>query len=253
VLAPLWARRRIDDYMARDYLGIQNGAPTQEVRDAITGLGLEYRLVTQYTSFVAVEERVVNEGGILKTVPVPVEMPDGVSYEGVFGEADEDTTSLMPRGGVGGATRMSKSVAASPAADGMLLTESEDVAADEISATGPGQTNVPKPDAGKKPPEKVSPASQLAPELVGLADVVSRLGKNGNYSKDGIIVKKWIATVRVTVSAVSPENLAALKKLGFALTGTAKKSNIYTGRIDVRKLDALAKLGFVQYVEAKKK
>jgi len=44
--------------------------------------------MTQFTSFVAVEERVTNEGGKPKTIQVPVERPEGVSYEGVFGTAD---------------------------------------------------------------------------------------------------------------------------------------------------------------------
>ncbi len=41
--------------------------------------------MSAYTSFVAVEQRVINEGGQQRTVEVPVEMPDGVSYQGIFG------------------------------------------------------------------------------------------------------------------------------------------------------------------------
>jgi len=41
--------------------------------------------MTPFTSFVAVEEKVVTEGGAPKRVEVPVEMPEGMSYEGVFG------------------------------------------------------------------------------------------------------------------------------------------------------------------------
>jgi Ca-activated chloride channel family protein len=76
-LATLWARRRIDDLM---------GQSRSDVRDAVTQLGLEYNLMTQFTSFVAVEETVVIEGGKPRRVDVPVEMPHGMSYEGVFGE-----------------------------------------------------------------------------------------------------------------------------------------------------------------------
>ena len=80
VLATLWARRRIDDLTSQDY---QNQKP--EIREQITSLGLEYRLLTQFTSFVAVEERVVTDGGSPRRIEVPVEMPEGVSREGVFG------------------------------------------------------------------------------------------------------------------------------------------------------------------------
>ncbi len=90
VLATLWARTRIDDLMSQDYRGIQNGNPQTDVREAITQLGLEYRLMTQFTSFVAVEETIVTDGGQPRRIDVPVEMPEGVSYEGVFGRKDEE-------------------------------------------------------------------------------------------------------------------------------------------------------------------
>jgi TonB family protein len=85
-LATLWARARIDDLMSQDYAGIQNADPQPDMREAITQLGLEYRLMTQFTSFVAVEEMTVTDGGQPRRIDVPVEMPEGVSREGVFGE-----------------------------------------------------------------------------------------------------------------------------------------------------------------------
>ena len=84
VLAVLWARRRIDDLTAQDY---QNQKP--EIREQITSLGLEYRLLTQFTSFVAVEQRIVTDGGQPRRIEVPVEMPEGVSRRGVFGESEK--------------------------------------------------------------------------------------------------------------------------------------------------------------------
>ncbi len=86
VLASLWARTRIDDLMSQDYYGIQMNQPRASVRDAITQLGLDYRLMTQFTSFVAVEEMTITDGGQRRRIQVPVELPEGVSYEGVFGE-----------------------------------------------------------------------------------------------------------------------------------------------------------------------
>jgi Ca-activated chloride channel family protein len=88
VLATLWARTRIDDLMSQDYAGAQNGNQKPEVKDAITNLGIEYRLLTQFTSFVAVEERIVTDGGQPRKIEVPIEMPEGVSREGVFGESE---------------------------------------------------------------------------------------------------------------------------------------------------------------------
>jgi Ca-activated chloride channel homolog len=98
VMATLWARARIDDLMGRDYAGIQSGDPEPGIREAITLLGLEYRLMTQFTSFVAVEEMIVSEGGRPRRIEVPVEMPEGVSYRGVFG-ANETAQKAIQSGG----------------------------------------------------------------------------------------------------------------------------------------------------------
>lgn len=85
VLASLWARSQIEDLMSQDWMGAQMGRMRPDLRQEITQLGLDYRLLTQFTSFVAVEDRVVNVNGAPKTVQVPVEMPAGMDYNGVFG------------------------------------------------------------------------------------------------------------------------------------------------------------------------
>jgi len=94
VLATLWARMRIDNLMSQDYAGMQNGNTNPETREAITQLGLEYRLMTQFTSFVAVEEMTVTDGGQPRRIDVPVEMPEGVSREGVFGTDESKRQDL---------------------------------------------------------------------------------------------------------------------------------------------------------------
>lgn len=90
VLSTLWARTRIDDLTSQDYT---NNKP--EIKDAIMNLGIEYRLMTQFTSFVAVEERIVTDGGQPRKIEVPVELPEGVSRKGIFGDdADEPETGV---------------------------------------------------------------------------------------------------------------------------------------------------------------
>jgi Ca-activated chloride channel homolog len=96
VLASLWARRKVDELMSQDYAGVQYGTLNAQLKDAITALGLEYRLMTQFTSFVAVEEMTVTTGGKPRRVEVPVEMPEGVSYEGVFGSEDAVNIKMRP-------------------------------------------------------------------------------------------------------------------------------------------------------------
>ena len=165
VLAVLWARRRIDDLTSQDY---QNQKP--EIREQITALGLEYRLMTQFTSFVAVEERIVTDGGSPRRIEVPVEMPEGVSREGVFGAEDKQrvppgfSTSNQPYGYIFqmSAGRRAKSklpvnrpfanvekVTLSKEVDGKMVAMNEDatIAAEQIKAK-----TLPKPayPAGSK-------------------------------------------------------------------------------------------------------
>lgn len=74
-LASLWARRKIDQLtMQRG----EQGANAEAITKEITGLGLEFRLLTENTSFVAVEERVVNQNGKPVKIEVPVAVPEGV-------------------------------------------------------------------------------------------------------------------------------------------------------------------------------
>jgi Ca-activated chloride channel family protein len=97
VLATLWARTRIDDLMGQDYEGAQHGSMRPELQETITQLGLEYRLMTQFTSFVAVEEMTITDGGVPRRVDVPVEMPEGVSRDGVFGDKDEKSVGPVAK------------------------------------------------------------------------------------------------------------------------------------------------------------
>jgi Ca-activated chloride channel family protein len=71
-------------------MGAQTGKPNPSIREDIINTALEFRLMSQYTSFVAVEQQVVNVSGELKTVDVPVEMPEGVSYDGIFGDTAKE-------------------------------------------------------------------------------------------------------------------------------------------------------------------
>ncbi|HYY42354.1 MAG TPA: VIT and VWA domain-containing protein, partial [Pyrinomonadaceae bacterium] len=82
VLATLWARRRVDDLMRQDMSGMQQNNPRADLREAITQLGLEFRLLTQFTSFVAVEEMTYTDGGTPRRVDVPVELPAGMNGAG---------------------------------------------------------------------------------------------------------------------------------------------------------------------------
>lgn len=87
VVPTMWARAKVDDLLGQDLTGVQRGSMRADLKEGITRLGLDYAIMTQFTSFVAVEETTVTEGGKPRRIEVPVEMPEGVSYEGVYGES----------------------------------------------------------------------------------------------------------------------------------------------------------------------
>lgn len=89
VLATLWARQRIDELTSKGYGAANDEAAKKAMQDQITNLGLEFRLLTKFTSFVAVEERVVNHSGTNpRKISVPIEMADGVSREATKGSGN---------------------------------------------------------------------------------------------------------------------------------------------------------------------
>lgn len=82
-LASVWARHKIEDLS--DQLALTGAA---ELEEDITDVALRHRLMSAYTSFVAVDEKDVIPDAVgrpprRRTVPLP--LPEGVSYEGVFG------------------------------------------------------------------------------------------------------------------------------------------------------------------------
>jgi Ca-activated chloride channel family protein len=94
-LASIWARARVEELLRRDLAALQSGSYPATLRSEVEEVALAHALVTPFTSFVAVEDRVVNRGGRLETVTVPVEMPQGVTHEGVFGEAQADASGRV--------------------------------------------------------------------------------------------------------------------------------------------------------------
>jgi hypothetical protein len=64
-----------------------------------------------------------------------------------------------------------------------------------------------------------------------------------------IQVRKGRVEVRVQLTALSDEVLAKLKKLGFKELAQAKSVSLVIGTIDVKKLEALAKLDVVRRVD----
>ncbi len=232
VLASLWARTRIEDLMARDYSGIQQGAAKAEVRQAITQLGLDYRLLTQYTSFVAVEEMTITEGGQPRRIDVPVEIPEGVSYEGIFGGRG-DALRPVPMLGMAAPPMASRGDVMGKSMEQRAIIEAD--APVDLRSEG-------KPDQ--------SVMTESAKLHRALAAVVKRLKEKNQTPtpEETSFVKNGKAEVQVWLTDTSDETLAQLEKLGFELVLKPKSGNLVIGRLPIEKLAALAGLKPVRYI-----
>jgi Ca-activated chloride channel family protein len=87
VLAKVWARQKIEDLMQQTFY---QGSPA--VEEMVTGIALDYRLMSQYTSFVAVDDKQAPSAEPARPprrMLVPVPLPEGTRWEGFFGEGEE--------------------------------------------------------------------------------------------------------------------------------------------------------------------
>jgi len=188
-------------------------------------------------------------------VPVPVEMPEGVSYEGVFG----DSMKL----GVYSATRFSRRAYAPTAGLAGPAGPAGPVGQPRTASSRGGghylQDDVyDLTDRAKYLEEKMTPEekrefrlkNRLADELQGLAEKVAQEGQNGNLTTaDGVEVKDGVVEVQIWLSDASDENLAKLKELGLQILGQAKSVKMVIGKLPVDKLEEVAVLDFVVRVE----
>src|SRR5262249_44626581 len=70
----LWARSRIAELSDYGFGDLD----ADRIKD-VTSLGLKYNLLTQYTSFIAVREKLSNNQGPAQDVEQPLPLPEGVS------------------------------------------------------------------------------------------------------------------------------------------------------------------------------
>jgi Ca-activated chloride channel family protein len=240
-IATLWARAKIDDLLRQDYMGAQTGKPDPNIKDQIVNTALEYRLMSQYTSFVAVEEKVINTNGSPRTIQVPVEMPEGVSYEGIFGPAERGPGLVKSRmkssygGAVSGGGVPSSPVMRSPSK--FALHE------ESLDADAGIPTQVPKTHADRV-------KLKLKPPLNELSKLLKEKGKNGSLSIKGKLeVKDNKVEIQIWLTDLKPETLKKLKGLGFELTYKDATMKLVIGRILVKNIEKLADLDTVKTVE----
>jgi Ca-activated chloride channel family protein len=258
VLPSFWARRKIEELMSKDWSGLQGGTMKLELQKEITQLGLDYRLMTQFTSFVAVEERVVTKDGKPQRVEVPVEIPEGVSYEGVFGDRQPTTQgqvmlysmARISRGvarkmqvGRGVGAGVGGGIAAGsystngvppgppPPPPASTATETVNVEADSVSVA----------DKTKPTGERAVLESKLHPTLLAAFDCWKQSGDNCKMVHDGKI------EIQIFLTGTQPEISDQLKALGFeAKANSARK--VLAGTLPIEKLQALIQITAVRFV-----
>jgi len=268
VLSTLWARARVDDLMGQDFNGMQRGNMRADLSETITQLGLEFRLLTQFTSFVAVEEMIVTDptSGQPRRIEVPVELPEGVNRAGALGGEDEmmrlnqlnsfvrfsgrdASDKLIGSGNALGIRRKPLLKAAKPA---------------PVPAATPAPTPVPmgantarvdKAEVQALDSKPLSPEEQKQQQLraklhPSLAAVVERLRKKiaQPTAEESKFVRDGKAEVQVWLTDKSPQTFAHLKQLGFEVILDPQSAKLIIGRITIEKLSALAELKAVRYV-----
>ncbi len=281
VLSTLWARTRVDDLMSQDFKGAQQGAMKDEVKQAVIQLGLDYRLMTQFTSFVAVEEMIVTDGGQPRRIDVPVEVPEGVNRAGVFGGENSGLISTQQIQNLPYAGRQVLQLAKmSPGTTANVVTRSGSNAAKAKApraggGAGAGGTGASASTVnGASPPPKpasnfmvidgvsegdamrtLSPEEQkraqlqsrLHPTVLAVIDRLkdSKLGPGVNEAK---FIHNGKAEIQIWLTEKSAETLAKLKELGFEIVLDPKTAKMVIGRLPIEKLAALAELKSVRYV-----
>jgi Ca-activated chloride channel family protein len=265
IQSSFWARGKIDDLMSQDWAGVQRGNMKPELEKEITQLGLDYRLMTQFTSFVAIEEQIVTKDGKPQRVEVPVEMPEGVTYEGVFGDHEKHWLSQPNAGNAYSATLSRKMTAnragaagigsGSGGGVGVVGGVAGGVYSNQPPAPPPpvsqqmvvtnGEVTAPPVMADTKPAsERALLESKLHPALLEAFDCWKKSGQDCKL----VLVKDGSVEVQLWLTDDSSAILDQLKALGFTTSQARPKEKVLVGRLPAEKLTDLAKISAVRFV-----
>ncbi|PYS65134.1 MAG: trypsin [Acidobacteria bacterium] len=267
VLATLWARTRVDDLMSRDFKGAQQGNMQDDVKQAIINLGLDYRLMTQFTSFVAVEEMIVTDGGKPRRIDVPVEVPEGVNRRAVYGQENQ------PFGRLQALSSLSRPpMAMRAAAETVVVTQSGankqnskrssggaggagagSAQGSNVTFSGGASTVDGRREAD--PQNNLTPEQQQREQLQAkfhpaVLAVIDRLKdkKISPSSDEAKFIHNGKAEIQIWLTDKSDETIAKLKELGFEVVLDPKTAKLIIGRLPIEKLAALAELKSLRYV-----
>ena len=256
VLATLWARTRVDDLMSQDFNGAQQGNMKDDVKQSIIQLGLDYRLMTQFTSFVAVEEMIVTDGGQPRRVDVPVEVPEGVNRETAYGDGSVNA-------GRGYANFMLRKAAApmrSPQSGAGKGSQGGGVGGAGGGGYVAGQGTTSSKLITMDSVKDVDEALLLSPEEKSRRDlqtrfhrsvlaVIDRLkNKTAATSDEARFIRNGKAEIQIWFTDKSVATITKLKELGFEVILDPTTAKMIIGRLPIEKLAALAEIKSIRYV-----
>lgn len=216
-VASLWARAELAEMKSHGYAERALGRKAENT-EAMTQLALDYGIMSETTSFVAVDKVVSNSSGKTTTVVTPVEMPDGVTMG----------LRLQPGsagGGFGGG------LAASSGAPGTAFRR--------------GAAKVNSLATAGFPAVTYSSANNSI--VVDKSEEAVDRSERGVEIEKGLLKTKGRFAVRVTIEAVSQARIAQLKKAGLKVE-SHDGSTLVFGMTSAKQIRELAKLPFVRRI-----
>jgi len=242
-ITSLWARHKVDDITRAGFIQSVSGDRVSPVKEQVEKVALAYNIMSPYTSFVAVEKRVVNVGGRSRTVNVPLEAPDGVDM-------------AMADGSSNGIVRYRRASAAPGAFYGGISGAAGGVGGGG-GYGGPGAPG----SAGRNrslstlAEQPAAPATTIAGVAVkaklsdGLFDNESAAAPvNLKVALSLRKVKSGMVAIQIGLADLKPATLAKLKKAGFIWEASLDDLKVVIGKIDVSKLRELAALTEVKVI-----
>ena len=207
----MWARKQVAEL---DRLSYANALvkPKNVQHQTAAQVALEFGIMSQYTSFVAVEPKIVNVDGAPVTVRVPIEMAQGVEIGSPLLDAGLYLAKAKSSGG-GGFASFGRSVLTNGATSGGRAAASPNM-----------------------------PLSLSDKERVPMKLDESKIDAN---------LKKATGKVRIRIdlSDITDATIKKLKSIGVSVGEIDNKLNIVFGSCDASKLSAIAELSSVQHIK----
>ena len=183
VLSKVWARKKIEDLS-----GQLHAIDAPAIVEEITNIALTHRLMTQYTSFVAVDENdmqpINQEAKAPRQVVVPVPLPEGTDFRGFYNPQNTKVAASSRRlmaSGRGSVT------ASAPTAQSRVINRSPALEALQVDAS---------------------------PQATGILSEVEKVEKNPEQSKfiESLTVPSWKLLAGAINGEIDKEALTTLQK-----------------------------------------